>query len=122
MKILITGASGFVASHLVTHCLKEGDEVIGTIRWNEDLTRLNKDIKIEYVELTDLSSLIRVIADNKPNIISHLAAQSFVNDSFTNPIVTIETNTIGTVNLFEAIRIVKDYIDYNYNPIIHVVI
>ena len=62
-------------------------------------------------DLLDLSSLIRLIADNKPDVISHLAAQSFVSDSYTNPIITIETNTIGTVNLFEAIRIVKDYIE-----------
>ena len=61
MKVMIFGAAGFVASHLVKHCLKEGDEVIGTCRWNEDLSRLNKDIQIEYVEATDLSSVIRAI-------------------------------------------------------------
>ena len=108
MKILITGASGFVASHLVKHCLKEGDEVIGTVRWNEDLTRLNKDIQIEYVELTDLSSLIRAINKHRPDVISHLAAQSWVPYSFDNPIYTIQANTIGTLNILEAVRIIQD--------------
>ncbi len=123
-KWLITGCGGFVASYFIDYLLTQNEEIIGTYRWNEDLSRIGyvkNKIKMIPADLLDLSSLIRVIADNKPNIISHLAAQSFVNDSFTNPIVTIETNTIGTVNLFEAIRIVKDYMDYNYDPIIHIV-
>ena len=71
-------------------------------------------------DLLDLSSLIRVIADNKPQIISHLAAQSFVPDSFSNPIVTVETNAVGTMNLLEAIRLIREYIDKNYDPVIHI--
>jgi len=124
MKFLITGVGGFVASHFVDLLLKNNEEVIGSYRWNEDLSRIRhtKDkIKMVPADLLDLSSLIRMIADNKPDVISHLAAQSFVPDSFTNPIITVETNTIGTLNLFEAIRIVKDYIDKDYNPIIHIV-
>jgi GDPmannose 4,6-dehydratase len=123
-KWLITGAGGFVASHYIDYLLEQKEEVIGSIRWNEDLSRIEhcKDkIKLVSADLLDLSSLIRLIADNKPDIISHLAAQSYVPDSYTNPIITVETNTIGTLNLFEAIRIVKDYIDKTYNPIIHVV-
>lgn len=111
MKILITGASGFVASHLIDCCLEKGDEIIGTIRWNEDLSRMEhyKDkIKIEYVELNDLSSLIRCINKHRPDVISHLAAQSWVPYSFENPIYTIETNTIGTLNLLEAVRIIQE--------------
>lgn len=123
-KWLITGAGGFVASHLIDYLIEQKEEVVGTYRWYEDLSRIEhtKDkIKLVPADLLDLSSLIRVIADNKPDVISHLAAQSFVNDSFTNPIITVQTNTIGTVNLFEAIRLVKDYIDKTYDPIIHVV-
>lgn len=146
MKILITGAAGFVASYLVKECLKNKDEVVGTIRWNEDLSRLNKNIQIEYVELTDLSSLIRVINKHRPDVISHLAAQSWPPYSMLNPIHTIQTNTIGTLNLLEAVRIVKDitdktltlsdnsklilssivnsdgsrYLNTEYNPLIHI--
>ena len=108
MKILITGAAGFVASHLVDYCLKQGDEVIGTVRWNEDLRRLNKDIEIEYVELTDLSSLIRAINKHRPDVISHLAAQSWVPYSFQTPIYTMEVNAIGTLNVLESVRIIQD--------------
>ena len=122
-KILITGIGGFVASHLARYCLEQGDEVIGTYRWNEDLNKIKdveNKIKMVPADLLDLSSLIRAIADNKPPVISHLAAQSFVPDSFTNPIITVETNAVGTVNLLEAIRLIKEYIDKNYDPLIHI--
>jgi len=69
MKILIFGGAGFVASHLVDYCLSKGDEVIGTIRWNEDLSRLNKNIETEYVEATDLSSVIRAINKHRPDVL-----------------------------------------------------
>ena len=135
MKILITGASGFVASHLVDLCLEKGDEVIGTIRWNEDLERLNPNIKVEYCELTDLSSLIRAINKHRPDVISHLAAQSWVPYSFQNPIYTMETNAIGTLNILEAVRIIQEidnlhydnsldheggYRPSRYNPLVHI--
>ena len=134
MKVLITGAAGFVASYLVEECLKEGDTVIGSVRWNEDLSRLNKDIQIEYVELTDLSALIRCINKHRPDVISHLAAQSWVPYSFDNPIYTIQTNTIGTLNILEAVRIIQEIDlypankntpmigdgDTSYNPLIHI--
>ncbi len=121
-KVLITGGGGFVCSHLITHLLSEGKEVCVTYRWNEDLSRIKNVENITRIpaDLTDLSSLIRAFADHKPDVISHLAAQSFVNDSFTNPIATVEANTIGTLNLMEAVRIVKDYIHKDYDPVIHV--
>ena len=124
MKFLLTGGGGFVASHFIDLLLEKKEEVVVSFRWNEDLSRIKHSrdkIKMVPADLLDLSSLIRLIADNKPDVISHLAAQSYVPDSFTNPIITVETNTIGTLNLFEAIRIVKDYIDKDYDPIIHVV-
>lgn len=128
MKIMIIGAAGFVGSYLVEECLKNGDEVIGTIRWNEDLSRLNPNIKTEYVELTDLSSLIRTINKHRPDVISHLAAQSWPPYSMQNPIWTIQANTIGTVNVLEAVRIIKEIDDQfshyshfvDYDPLIHI--
>ena len=133
MKILITGAAGFVASHLVDHALAKGEEVVGTVRWNEDLSRLNPNIKVEYCELEDITSLIRAINKHRPDVISHLAAQSWVPYSFNNPVYTMNTNAIGTLNVLEAVRIIQDLDSTNadkylesgttytkYNPLIHV--
>jgi GDP-mannose 4,6-dehydratase len=123
MKWLVTGAGGFVASRLIELLLEKGEDIVGSYRWNEDLNRAKpyKDkIKMVPADLLDFVSLFRMIADNKPDVISHLAAQSYVNDGYSNPLVTIETNGLGTVNLLEAIRLYKDYVDSTYDPIIHV--
>lgn len=123
VKNLITGIGGFVASHLADFLLEKGEEVIGTYRWTEDLSRIKHirgKIKMVAADLLDVSSFIRVLADNKPDYVFHLAAQSYVPDSFTNPLVTIETNTLGTVNLLEAVRLIKDYVHKDYDPVIHV--
>ena len=120
-KNLITGIGGFVGSHLCDNLLAKGEEVIGTYRWSEDMSKVSHvrdKIKTVPCDLLDMSSFIRVIGDTKPDYIYHLAAQSFVSDSYTNPAVTIETNTIGTVNLLEAIRFVKER--EGYNPVVHV--
>ena len=107
MKVCVIGAGGFVASHLIRLLLNNEEEVIGTVRWNEDLYRLGEfksfqeknKLKIDYADLTDLSSLIYIISKYKPDIISVLGAQSWVPFSYKNPIATIETNAIGTLNV-----------------------
>lgn len=135
MKILITGGAGFVASYLAKECLEKGDEVVVTVRWNEDLSRLPKGVKTEYVELTDLSAVIRVINKHRPDVISHLAAQSWVPYSMDNPIYTMNNNTESTLNIMEAVRTIElireeefkelatdnqIVIPQKYNPLIHI--
>jgi GDP-mannose 4,6-dehydratase len=122
VKNLITGIGGFVASHLADLLLEKGEQVFGTYRWTEDLNKIEhikNKITLLPCDLLDLSSFIRAIREHKPDYIYHLAAQSYVSDSYTNPIVTIETNTIGTVNLLEAVRIVKEE-SPSYDPIVHI--
>ena len=105
---LITGLGGFVASHMARYLLSQDEEVVGTVRWNEDLSRLEGlDVKTVPMDLIDLSSCIRCVQEIKPDYILHLGAQSFVTDSFINPIATIMTNTIGTANLLEAVRLME---------------
>jgi GDP-mannose 4,6-dehydratase len=114
---LITGAGGFVASHLEDYLLEKGEEVYGTYRWTEDLSRIDhiKDrINLIPCDLNDLSSMISCLEQSKPNFVYHLAAQSYVTDSFSNPAITLQTNIIGTLNLLDAIRHTKQ------DPIIHV--
>ena len=121
VKNLITGVGGFVASHLSDYLIEKKEEIFGTYRWTEDLSRINhiKDkINLIPCDLLDLGSCIRTIKESKPDYIYHLAAQSYVTDSYSNPGITLETNVIGTLNLFEAIRTFKE--SEGYDPIVHV--
>jgi GDP-mannose 4,6-dehydratase len=131
IKNLITGP-GFVASHLADLLLEKGEEVYITYRWTDNCDSFNhiKD-KVHWVlmDLNDLSSCIKAIDEVKPDYIFHLGAQSYPSASFIYPEETIRTNTLGTYNLLEAVRIVRDKADmfnlhkengYLYNPIIHV--
>ena len=114
IKNLITGIGGFVASHLADLLIEKGEEVWGTYRWNEDLSKIQhiKDkINLLPADLLDLKSMINVIAKARPDYVFHLAAQSYVPDSFAYPNTTIQTNTIGTLNLLEAIRFLQEITD-----------
>ena len=99
---LISGIGGFVASHMADYLLEKGETVVGTYRWTKDLNRIShiKDrIIMEPMDLLDFSSILTCIDRHRPDYIYHLAAQSYVDDSYVYPIVTIQTNMIGTLNL-----------------------
>jgi len=122
IKNLITGIGGFVASHLADLLLDKQELVYGTARWTEDMSNISHirdKISICPMDLNDLNSCIAVMEEVKPDYVFHLAAQSFPNESFIYPKVTVETNTTGTLNLLEAIRMVRDR-SYDFDPVIHV--
>ena len=109
---LITGINGQDGSYLAEFLLKKKYEVWGTVKRNSvaenQTSRLNnifKVVKLEYADLNDLASLIRVIQLSKPDEIYNLAAQSHVRISFDQPIYTAKTSGIGTLNLLEAIKL-----------------
>jgi len=110
---LITGINGQDGSYLAEFLIKKGYEVWGTVKRNsvaENQTariddKIFKQIRLEYADLNDLSSLIRVIQLSKPDEIYNLAAQSHVRISFDQPIYTAQTTGIGTLNLLEAIKL-----------------
>mgnify|MGYP003646448414 FL=1 len=110
---LITGINGQDGSYLTEFLLKKGYKVWGTVKRNSiaenQTSRLDnkifKKINLEYVDLNDLSSLIRVIQLSQPDEIYNLAAQSHVRISFDQPIYTAQTTGIGTLNLLEAIKL-----------------
>ncbi len=119
MRILITGITGFVGSHLAEYILNlhEGHRVYGLCRWRsprDNLKEIFNKITALEGDLCDITSLIRHIKNVKPDFIFHLAAQSYVLTSFNSPIHTLGTNVIGTANLLEAVRIV------GLDPIIHI--
>ena len=110
---LITGINGQDGSYLTEFLLKKGYKVWGTVKRNSiaenQTSRLDnkifKKINLEYADLNDLSSLIRVIQLSQPDEIYNLAAQSHVRISFDQPIYTAQTTGIGTLNLLEAIKL-----------------
>ena len=111
MKALITGIAGFVGSHLAEFLLKKkGMKVFGIDRW---LSRLDNichiQDKIELIEcdLTDPFSTHTEIERIRPDLIFHLAAQSFVPTSWLAPHDTLTTNIMGQLNVFESVHKLK---------------
>ena len=110
---LITGINGQDGSYLAELLVEKGYQVWGTVKRNsvaENQTarlgsRIFRKIKLEYADLNDLSSLIRVIQLCKPDEIYNLAAQSHVRISFDQPIYTAQTTGIGTLKLLEAVKL-----------------
>ena len=106
-KALITGITGFVGSHMAELLLKEGVKVYGIQRWRsktENIEHIKDQITFEEADLLDAHSLYTVIDKIKPDYIFHLAAQSFVQSSWSSPTQTLEVNITGSAHLFEAVR------------------
>ena len=113
-KALITGINGQDGSYLAEFLLEKGYEVFGTLKRNSvaenQTARLDKvydKVKLFYADLTDLSSLISVIQKTQPDEIYNLAAQSHVRISFDQPIYTAQVTGVGTLNMLEAVRLIK---------------
>lgn len=110
-KAFITGISGQDGSYLAEHLLELGYEVHGTVRRNSTpehqesrLSHLEDKISTYYADLSDYSSIHRLIEKIQPDEIYNIAAQSHVRISFDIPIFTAETNAVGTLNVLEAYR------------------
>ena len=108
-----------MGSHLADYILglDEGHKIYGLCRWRSPRDNLSESInKIELfnADLCDLSSLFTHLKDIQPDIIFHLAAQSYVFTSFDSSMQTLWTNVIGTNNLLEAVRLLK------IDPVIHI--
>jgi UDP-glucose 4-epimerase len=104
---LVTGAAGFIGSHLVDRLLQDGDAVVGV----DDLStgkRANlagafEHRSFRFVELDVTSAEIRdVAADVRPDVLLHLAAQMDVRKSVADPLYDTHVNVLGTVNVLEA--------------------
>jgi GDPmannose 4,6-dehydratase len=111
---LITGINGQDGSYLSEFLLEKGYEVHGTLKRNSvsenQTSRLEdvyKNISLRYADMTDISSLISVIQQVNPDEIYNLAAQSHVRISFDQPIYTANVTGVGTLNLLEAVKLIK---------------
>ena len=107
MRVLITGVTGFVGSHLAEYCYAEGHEVFGTMRWRsqqENVADIRANVGLFEADLRDATAARRVIAEVRPDRIFHLAAQSYVHASWSAPAETLSTNVMCQVHLLEALR------------------
>jgi GDPmannose 4,6-dehydratase len=113
-KALITGINGQDGSYLAELLLEKGYQVFGTLKRNSvaenqtaRLDSIYSGISLLYADLLDISSLITAIQKVWPDEVYNLAAQSHVRISFDQPIYTAQTTGIGTLNLLEAIKLIK---------------
>ena len=112
-KAFITGIGGQDGSYLAEYLLDLGYEVYGIIRRNStpehqqsrlDLIRNNKNLHVSYGDLNDTSGIERILREVKPDEVYNLAAQSHVRISYEIPQFTVQTNSVGVVNVLEAVR------------------
>lgn len=124
-RVLITGITGMVGSHLTDFLLENTDwDIYGMCRWRSPLDnvqhlieRANRKARLHFIygDLCDYISLQNVITECRPDYVFHLAAQSYPLTSFISPLQTLDTNILGTERLLEALRKCP-----GIDPVIHV--
>ncbi len=116
-KALITGITGQDGSYLAELLLSKGYKVVGMVRRSstvnyERIGHLMDDIEFVPGDLLDQMSLVEALESHKPEEVYNLAAQSFVQTSFTQPVLTGETTALGVTRLLDAIRVVDPSIRF----------
>jgi len=113
-KALICGISGQDGAYLAQLLLRKGYTVFGTSRdaqmssfRNLTLLGIRKQVNLESMSLNDFRSVLQVLAKVKPDEVYNLAGQSSVGLSFEQPVETMESISVGTLNLLEAIRFIN---------------
>ena len=112
-KVLITGVSGSGGSYLAEYIQEHHPrvEIHGVVRWHSTTSASNlaglKNLHLYECDLTDMSSVISVLQQIKPDAIFHLASHANVKDSFQNPLAVLSNNISSTANLLEGIRLLK---------------
>lgn len=111
-KALITGITGQDGSYLAELLLNKGYDVVGMLRRSstvnfERIDHIQDDIELAQGDLIDGASMVHVLRDHQPDEVYNLAAQSFVQTSFGQPVLTGEITALGVTRLLDAIRMVQ---------------
>ncbi len=112
MRVLITGITGFVGSHLADYILANHPdvEIYGMVRWRsrmDNIRHILDKVKLVEADLKDYISIRNILKEIRPDYIFHLAAQSFVPTSWKLPQETLQINILGQVNILEAMKELK---------------
>lgn len=95
MRAFVTGASGFVGSHLIAHLRQQGDEIISP----------GTDPTVPEIDITDRAATHDGVGAAAPDVVYHLAAQADVASSWKDPVRTLRVNVEGTLNVLDAARL-----------------
>lgn len=107
MRILITGASGFIGRNLSAYAVAQGHEVVGTYLADGEMSvrGLPRDgVRWVRLDMQDRAAVERVVAETDAEGIFHLAAQAYAQKAWKDPADTFRTNVLGTIYLYEALR------------------
>ncbi|MGE7989972.1 NAD-dependent epimerase [Pseudomonas sp. NPDC089554] len=116
MKVLVTGAAGFIGAHTCRRLLREGHQVVGLDNFNDYYDPALKHDRVQWVrqlpgefqlhtlELADRDAMARLFASERPEVVVHLAAQAGVRYSLQNPQAYLDSNLAGFLNILEGCR------------------
>jgi len=112
-NVIVTGGAGFIGGHLTQVLIDLGANVtVMDIKVNQKSyfvqNKLNQNVKLEKIDITNRKMVAESFKQHSPNYIFHLAAKALVENSYENPWDTFNTNVMGTVNILEAARKVKN--------------
>lgn len=107
MRLLITGASGFIGRALTLSAVQRGHEVVGTFASQAELAARDlphDGVKWVRLEMQDRDQVTALIDETRPEGVFHLAAQAYAKKAWNDPADTFRTNVLGTIYLYEALR------------------
>jgi GDP-4-dehydro-6-deoxy-D-mannose reductase len=107
MRVLITGGSGFIGRYLASEAVRRGHEVVATYLAPSELELAPRPpdvVRWEALDIRDRAQVDRMVDSTRPDAVFHLAAQAYAAKAWAAPAETFDTNVLGTVHLYEALR------------------